>query len=138
MTQWQKMTDEQKRAQMERNTYYRHKRKAKELGISVEEYQASLKKGKRSKPSPKIEAAVSAKELTGKEGLEFPWEQKDNSHLGDSFIMDSVIRPWLSFEMERYTTPSGFSGFRVATIHKDVELKAYYDKLREEQELNTN
>ncbi|MCA1799926.1 MAG: hypothetical protein LC687_00200 [Actinobacteria bacterium] len=41
-SKWNEMTDEEKKAHMEKAKEYRYKRKAKDLGISLEEYKARL------------------------------------------------------------------------------------------------
>lgn len=49
---WSEMTDQEKKEQMARSKEYAHKRKAKDLGITLEEYRARLelkKKGKTAK-----------------------------------------------------------------------------------------
>ena len=51
-SKWHQMTDEEKQAHMEKQKFYRYRKKAKELGITLEEYKARLeakKKGATSK-----------------------------------------------------------------------------------------
>ncbi|MCA1799937.1 MAG: hypothetical protein LC687_00250 [Actinobacteria bacterium] len=130
MTQWQKMTDEQRKAQMERNTYYRHKKKAAELGIPVEEYRASLSK----KHSPVVQKA--AKKISKKVSLspseeeDWEWSQIDNFNMPDEFYIQSELKPWVTFKMIRYQTPRGFSGFRTGEILISQELKDEYESIR--------
>lgn len=42
-SKWSEMTDEEKKERMEKSKEYRYKRKAKDLGISLEEYKSRLK-----------------------------------------------------------------------------------------------
>ena len=132
MTQWQKMTPEQKKAQMERNTYYRHLKKAKELGVSIEEYRAQLGSKKTfSDPKPKKrrvkpEAPILALRNGPDEEEDFGWEQFEPENvdsLPERKVIKSVVRPWITFQMEKGRT-GGFIGYKVIGKSVDEELKA--------------
>ncbi len=120
MTQWQKMTPEQRQAQMDRNTYYRHKRKAAELGLSVEEYQKNLSQRGSQKPSKKVKA-VTTPDATEEEG--WGWIQANNSHMSDEIQVKSELRPWLTFVMKR-TKIGEFVGYKTIGTIIDEKLKA--------------
>jgi len=122
MSQWQRMTDEQRKAHMEKNKEYRYKRKAKQLGISVEEYKQTLanRKGR-----PKKSSVVATKVEKSDEFVE-PYDLSDQP---DELRIQSEMYPWVTFVMRKDT--AGRTGYVVAEKLIDQEL---FEKLREERE----
>jgi len=126
------MTDEQKKAHMEKQKYYRHRKKARELGISLEEYRAQLTRGS---------VPRKLKNRRGKTVVEndenFGWTQYGNpERLPDYRHIRSDKRPWLTFVLEKHTFTSdqgSFVGYKTIDILTDAKVKEEYDRMMEEQ-----
>lgn len=82
---WKKMSPEQKAKQLERSKIWRHKKRAKELGLTLEEYQAQ--KGTKSIRTQSPSAKVKPIDLT--------------NHPQTKMIQSQMF-PWITFKMEKY------------------------------------
>ena len=132
MTQWQKMTDEQKKAHMEKQKYYRHRKKARELGISLEEYRSRLIRGTARRGS-----INQGNTRVAETNENFGWTQYGNPEtLSDYRHIRSDKRPWLTFVLEKHTFTSdqgSFVGYKTIDILTDTKVKEEYDRMMEEQ-----
>lgn len=123
MTAWQKMSPEQQAAQKERGKIWRWKKRAKELGITFEEY--SLTRGRKVKPSQKKvkEPVQDEEEFFVPVNLIQEPEEK---------IVQSILRPWISFRMRKHIFENPkfgeFIGYKTVEIIKDSLLQKEYEK----------
>lgn len=128
MPKWKDMTDEQKQAHMEKQKFYRHRKKARELGISLEEYRSTLSRERKN-------VSVKKKEESGESPF-FGWSQYPGiENKPDTYEIVSKKRPWLTFVMRKkvFVTDQGFfMGYATADIKVDHEVADYYRRLREE------
>jgi hypothetical protein len=104
MTQWEKKSEEQKLQQMEYNKIYRYKKKAQELGITLEEYQEKVssrgtKKGSKPKSIRKVVSEIAESQVV----------LLDNSAKPDEIDVVSPLEPWVTFKMKKhiYQTSAG-------------------------------